>query len=86
MEISGKLSGVGRLTGSLAGVGSLNGSMTVPDRVPPPTYEGAYEITPGPEEIVLNTGGLVMSQAVTIHPVPSNYGLITWDGSTLTVS
>lgn len=86
MEISGRLNGVGTLAGSLAGVSRFGGTLTVPDRVPPPTYEGEYTITPGDEAVVLETAGLVMAQNVTINPVPSNYGRITWNGSALTVS
>ena len=49
-------------------------------------YTGAYEITPTQEEQTLSTSGLFMQADVIINPIPSNYGLITWDGSTLTVS
>ena len=49
-------------------------------------YEGEYEVTPTQETQTLSTAGLVMDADVTINPIPSNYGLITWDGSVLTVS
>lgn len=49
-------------------------------------YTGSYEVTPSQETQVLNTYGLGMSKNVTINPIPSNYGLITWNGSYLTVS
>lgn len=49
-------------------------------------YEGAYEVTPSATEQVLPTEGRVMQRDVVIAPIPSNYGLITWDGSVLTVS
>ena len=49
-------------------------------------YEGEYEVTPTQYEQVLPTQGRSMSQNVTIHPIPSYYGLITWDGSKLKVS
>lgn len=49
-------------------------------------YTGAYDITPASEEIVLNTKYLRMTDDVRIAPIPSNYGLITWNGTTLTVS
>lgn len=51
-----------------------------------PRYDGPYEVTPSAEAQTLDTGGLVMTGNVTINPIPSNYGLITWDGATLTVS
>lgn len=53
---------------------------------PLPRYEGAYEVTPSAEVQTLATEGLVMDGNVRVNPIPSNYGLITWNGSTLTVS
>lgn len=53
---------------------------------PTETYDGPYTITPGPATQVLRTAGLIASDNITIAPVPNNYGLITWDGATLTVS
>lgn len=49
-------------------------------------YEGAYEVTPTQETQVLQTENLAMTRNVVINPIPSNYGLITWNGSVLTVS
>ena len=48
-------------------------------------YTGDYTVTPGETEQVLQTAGLVMEQSVTVEAIPSNYGRITWDGSTLRV-
>lgn len=52
----------------------------------PSAYTRAYEVTPTQETQTLPTEGLIMSHNVVINPIPSNYGLITWNGSTLTVS
>lgn len=52
----------------------------------PTSYSGAYAVTPGAEAQVLPTAGLMMTQNVTVEPIPNNYGLITWDGHTITVS
>lgn len=49
-------------------------------------YTGDYEVTPSDEAQVLLTDGFRMTDNVTINPIPSNYGLITWDGSVITVS
>ena len=49
-------------------------------------YEGTYTVTPTQETQVLLTEGLRMLQNVTVNPIPSNYGLITWNGSIITVS
>ncbi len=50
------------------------------------TYEGRYMVTPSHETQILSTKDLLMKNNVTINPIPSNYGLITWDGSVLTVT
>ncbi|MCR4672000.1 MAG: hypothetical protein K5637_02020 [Lachnospiraceae bacterium] len=49
-------------------------------------YTGETEVTPSSETQTLETSGKVMPDNVIINPIPSNYGLITWNGSTLTVS
>lgn len=49
-------------------------------------YTGEYEVAPSDEAQTLQTNGLRMIDNLTISPIPSNYGLITWDGITLTVS
>lgn len=49
-------------------------------------YDGEYEITPTAEEQTIPIVGLVARQNITVNPIPSNYGLITWNGSTITVS
>lgn len=49
-------------------------------------YEGATEVTPSEVTQTLPTLGLLLSADITINPIPSNYGLITWDGHTITVS
>lgn len=51
-----------------------------------PAYEGSYVATPSAEAQVLETKNLRMTDNVTVNPIPSNYGLITWNGSVLTVS
>ena len=49
-------------------------------------YSGPYEVTPSNETQTLATAGKTLESNVTINPIPSNYGLITWDGNILTVS
>ena len=51
-----------------------------------PTYDGPYEVTPAGYAQVLATDGLAMAANLTINPIPSNYGLVTYDGSVITVS
>ena len=61
-------------------------SPIVIQETPVPAYEGQTEVTPSAETQVLQTQGDLMLSNITINPIPSNYGLITWDGATLTVS
>lgn len=49
-------------------------------------YTGEYEITPTEETQILQTERLISAHNFVINPIPSNYGLITWNGATLTVS
>ena len=49
-------------------------------------YQGVTEITPTQETQTLRTASLLMPVDIVINPIPQNYGLITWNGSTLTVS
>lgn len=49
-------------------------------------YRGDYEYTPTHDTQTVQINGLLATQNITINPIPSNYGLITWSGSVLTVS
>lgn len=51
-----------------------------------PEYEGPYEATPAATAQTFPTTGKLMVREFTVNPIPSNWGLITWNGSTLTVS
>lgn len=53
---------------------------------PLPEYVGPYEVTPGQSAQTLATAGKAMTANLTVGAIPSNYGLITWDGATITVS
>ena len=49
-------------------------------------YRGATTIIPSRSKQTLNTNGCVMTQDIVVESIPSNYGLITWNGAVLTVS
>lgn len=51
-----------------------------------PPYQGEYVHTPCSETITIPCAEYKMLDNITINPIPSNYGLITWDGRTITVS
>ena len=48
-------------------------------------YTGSYEYTPAAEEQTIPIDGLVATGDITIKAIPQNYGLIIWDGTTITV-
>ena len=49
-------------------------------------YTGPYTVTPSLSTQTLSTQNKRTTQNITINPIPSNYGLITWNGSFLKVS
>ena len=49
-------------------------------------YGGPYEATPTAAAQTFATTGKLMVREFTVNPIPSNWGLITWNGLTLTVS
>lgn len=51
-----------------------------------PEYQGSYTVIPTQSEQILLTNDMRMTDNVVIEPIPNNYGLITWNGSYLTVS
>ena len=62
------------------------GEQIIRDTGDVPVYQGATEITPSQETQVLETYGCIVPENITVNPIPQNYGLITWNGATLTVS
>lgn len=80
-KITGKISITQGLGGSLSPVLGIGGSFSVPLQVPRDPYSGEYEITPGDEDIILNTSGKDLRENIIVKKVPSNYGKIIWNGS-----
>lgn len=75
------------LTGSLLSKSVLlSGSLINGGTRSLPAYEGETTITPTKATQILATKDTRVLQNITIEPIPSNYGLITWNGSYLTVS
>ena len=67
-------------------MGVTLGNPVVKEYVDVETYTGSYEVTPSAETQMLDVEGKRMSRPLTVNPIPSNYGLITWNGAFLTVS
>lgn len=72
------------IRGSIAGGVSLGARIEKGGGASP--YSGDYTVTPSAQAQTLETGGHVLLSNITIEPIPSNYGLITWNGSVITVS
>lgn len=50
-----------------------------------PSYTGAYEFTPSENTQTINIANHKAVADITINPIPSNYGRIEWNGTTLMV-
>lgn len=85
-KLIGALSAVGRLDATLSSVQSLTATLSLPQAVAVDEYSGPYEFTPGNAPQVVEIANKKATADITIGPIPDNYGLITWDGATLTVS
>lgn len=84
--VTGRVSALQEISGMLAQMGTVSGTITVGGATDLPEYGGPYEVTPAAEAQSLETADTVLTDHIIIHPIPSNYGLISWNGSTLTVS
>lgn len=49
-------------------------------------YEGPYEFFPSGTVQTIEIANKKALDNIVINPIPNNYGLITWNGSELTVS
>ena len=49
-------------------------------------YFGPYSVTPTQYKQTLSTQNKLLLENIVVEAIPSNYGLITWNGSYLTVS
>lgn len=65
---------------------STDGDVGIFMPVNPPAFAGPYSATPTAEEQRIPMQGFMAAEDFVVGPIPNNYGLITWDGSTLTVS
>lgn len=74
-------------------IASVSGSTIRPASIqianvefPEEPYEGEYTFTPTAEAQTIAINGKVALHNITIQPIPSNYGLVAWNGSTLTIT
>lgn len=74
-QLSGELNNIVKFSGKIAN------SINFTD-----LYTGEYRFAPTTEEQIIAISGLKAKENIVIESIPSNYGLITWDGIVLTVS
>ena len=84
--LSGYINGQGSMGGTLSGSIGITGDLDRNYTQTYDSYDGPYEVVPSREAQTLGTNRLLMIGNVTIAPIPSNYGLIEWNGSVLRVS
>lgn len=51
-----------------------------------PVYDGATEFTPTRSVQTVITARRVLLDNITINPIPQNYGLVTYNGSVITIT
>lgn len=85
-ELIGKLKSSGQLSGFLNAQKGISGMLTIPSAVGVETYDGPYEFTPTQQTQTVDIAQKMATADIAINPIPSNYGLITYNGSIITVS
>ena len=71
------------VTGRVSGSQGIGASVMAAVASP---YQGAYTVTPSEDAQTIQTAGMNLVQNIVVEPIPSNYGLITYNGSVITVS
>ena len=84
--MDGITSNIGNISGNLSPPSNISGELSMPTYIDVDVYTGDTEITPTTERQVLQTYNKTITRNIIINPIPSNYGLVTWDGSRLTIS
>ena len=85
-ELLCALNAIGCVSAVLAGVQNMSCELSLPKGKASDPYTGDYDFIPSQELQTIPIAGLKATQNITIEPIPQNYGLITWNGSTITVS
>lgn len=85
MKMTGHLTPRGRVSGSLSSI-TLTGEVTFPSVASVEQYKGDYVFAPASVPQVIDIQGKQATEDIIIEAIPSNYGLVEWDGSVLKVS
>lgn len=84
--VRGQLQTDGSLHGRLSGSGTVSGGLSIGTAGSAPLYEGPYEVTPTRETQTLLTADKQCFTNIVVNPIPPEYGLVTYDGSVMTIS
>ena len=79
------VSGVAVNAAAESGVISVPAAAAVKFEIGGEAYAGSYEFTPIDEAQTISCEDRLMMQDITIHPIPSNYGKVSWDGAKITI-
>lgn len=86
MDITFELIKGDELSLNLQGGELLELTPTIPISQGIQPYDGEYRITPTTSAQIILVADKRMRENLVIDPIPNNYGSISWNGSTLTVS
>lgn len=84
-RITGSLSLLQDISGNISDPSSISGSAQRAEIERLPEYPGPYEVTPTQQAQVIDMAGKKASQNIVINPIPSNYGRVTWNGTSLII-
>lgn len=82
-KLTGTIQTIGSVTGSLSCEKGISGELSEPLM---PKYSGKYQFTPSASAQVIRIKDKTATKDIVIEPIPSNYGLVTYNGSFLTIS
>ena len=82
-RIRARITGGASVTADVTGSAGLSASVEKAVGAP---YHGAYTVIPSLERQTVPTAGASLASDIVVEPIPSNYGLITYNGSVITVS
>ena len=83
MILQGKIHSTGSIQGQIQETYNLVGLF---DKATIVAYTGAYTVTPSTEVQILPTTYKTPTRNIVVEAIPSYYGLITYDGTVITVS
>ena len=84
VKLGARITSGGTIRGGISGGSAIGARIEKGGGASP--YSGETVITPSAQAQTLETGGHVLLSNITVEAIPSNYGLITWNGSVITVS